>query len=503
MKRVLIFIVCYNAEHFIEQVLDRIPKEIWDSEAFYTEILVIDDESADQTFYKANDYASRYQKSNLTVLYNPKNQGYGGNQKIGYHYTIQNRFDVVVLLHGDGQYAPEYLGQMIGPILVGEADVVLGSRMIRKRDALRGKMPLYKWGGNQILTFIQNRLLGSRLSEFHTGYRAYSVPALASIPFMYNSDYFDFDTDIVIQLLDTKKRIKEIPIPTFYGDEISRVDGVKYAASILLSTIHSRIVKWGIFYHPKFDYRTANSVYTAKFGFPSSHQFALDRVRPGSNVLDVGCGPGFMALELSKKQVRTISLDQYIQPDVKKYSIKTIQVDLDEYDFSSDSTKIDFVLALDIIEHLRSPETFLRRLRDRYSWDCPEVIITTGNVAFFIIRLGLLLGQFNYGGRGILDLDHVRLFTFSSLRRTLILNGYDILEERGIPAPFPLVWRDGWLSRLLLRINGLLISLSKSFFSYQIAFVAKPRPTLDHLLQDAQQARDEKLKQLRLPASVS
>ena len=119
-KRVLIFIVSYNAEKNIEEVLNRIPDEIWSSEIFDVEILIIDDESTDQTFYQAEDYVHRNGRSDITtILYNPKNLGYGGNQKLGYHYAIQNGFDVVALLHGDGQYAPEYLSQMINPILEG------------------------------------------------------------------------------------------------------------------------------------------------------------------------------------------------------------------------------------------------------------------------------------------------------------------------------------------------------------------------------------------------
>ena len=125
-KKVLIFVVCYKAEAFIGAVLDRIPDDILQSESFSAEILVIDDESPDRTFYIAEDYGRRQPELNLTVLYNPKNQGYGGNQKIGYCYAVKEGFDVVVLLHGDGQYAPEYLGRMIQPILDGEADVVFG-----------------------------------------------------------------------------------------------------------------------------------------------------------------------------------------------------------------------------------------------------------------------------------------------------------------------------------------------------------------------------------------
>jgi len=175
-------------------------------------------------------------------------------------------------MHGDGQYPPEFINEIIQPIINEEADVVFGSRMIYKGDALKGNMPLYKWIGNQILTNFQNLILQSNLSEFHTGYRAYSVSTLASIPFMHNSNYFDFDTDIIIQLLDTNKRIKEIAIPTFYGDEISRVNGIKYAALIIRSSILSRFMHYGIFYHPKFDYyeekENDNSFYNLNWVFP-------------------------------------------------------------------------------------------------------------------------------------------------------------------------------------------------------------------------------------------
>lgn len=485
-KKVLIFVVCYNAERWIESVLDRIPDNVLNNETFSTEILVIDDQSPDRTFYAADDYARRRPEIKINVLYNPKNQGYGGNQKLGYCYAIKKGFDVVALLHGDGQYAPEELGRMLQPILDGQADAVFGSRMLRRLDALKGRMPLYKWLGNQIITGIQNRIMKSRLSEFHSGYRAYSIKTLASIPFEHNSNYFDFDTDIIIQLLDTKKRIKEIPIPTFYGDELCRVNGVKYAFRIIGSCILSRVMKLGIYYHPKFDYtQRPDFIYETKLGYPSSHQFALDRVRAGTTALDVGCGSGLMAEHLAKKNVKTISIDRQVPQKARQYSGKWLEVNLEQYDFSDDFGDVNYILLLDIIEHLKSPERFLQTLRQRYSPASPEFIITTGNIGFFPVRMSLLLGSFNYGRRGILDMDHSRLFTFSTLRRTLQLCGYEIVTVRGIPAPFPLAIGDGRLARFLLSVNRFLIFFSRGLFSYQAAVVARPLPTVEHLLKDA------------------
>ena len=431
-------------------------------------------------------------------MYNPKKLGYGGNQKIGFTYANDNKYDVLVLLHGNGQYAPEYLDKMMQPILDDEADVVLGSRMIHKKDALKGHMPLYKWIGNQILTFIQNHILGSNLSEFHTGYRAYSVASLQSIPYDKNSDDFDFDTDILIQLIDTGKRIKEIPIPTYYGDEISRVKGLRYAYLILLSTLRSRIQKIGIFYDPKFDYEQDKTYYPLKFGYKSSHQYAMDLIEPNTTVLDIGCGPGLMAREIAKKQVKLVSIDNDIQPLTKQYSYKTIQADIEEYNFESDSTQVDLILALDIIEHMISPESFLAKLRERYCEDHPRIIITTANTAFFITRISLLFGQFNYGRRGILDRTHTRLFTFSSFRNILKNSGYEILTEEGIPAPYPLVFGNNWFSILLVNINNFLIHFSKNIFSYQVAMVAKPKPTLRLLLKNSHKTSEMKRKKVDL-----
>jgi glycosyltransferase involved in cell wall biosynthesis len=497
-KRVLIYIVCYNAEQFIGSVLNRIPIEVWHNPLYSAEALISDDQSSDETFFKAREYAQGHGDLPITVLYQATNQGYGGNQKIGYHYAIERGFDAVVLLHGDGQYAPELLPEMIAPLVSGEADVVLGSRMINKGDALRGRMPLYKWVGNQILTGVQNRILGSNLAEFHTGYRAYSTAALAAVPFMENSNYFDFDTDILIQMLDTRQRIREIPIPTFYGEEVSRVDGFRYGGLIVRTSLQSRLMRFGILYHPKFDYARGDDPYLPKLGYPSSHTFALARARPGATVLDAS-GTSFMARELAARGARVLALGQPVRPLMRRHAARAIEADLETFDFA-DVGPVDTVLLLDVLEHTRSPEAVLRRIREQLGDRPPEVVITTGNIAFFSLRLGLLLGQFNYGRRGILDLNHTRLFTFYSLRNVLANAGYEIVEQRGIPAPFPLAFGDTRLARLLLAINHALIYLSKHLFSYQIAVVARPRPTLRHLLKNARDASEVKAQDARREA---
>ena len=182
-KRVGVFVIAYNAESHIEETLSRIPEDMWES---ITAVYVIDDCSTDETVEKALSFQGHQGK--LVVLRNRVNRMYGGNQKLGYQYAIDSGLDVVVMLHADGQYAPEYLERILAPIVRGDADVVIGSRMLERRDALKGGMPRYKFLGNIILTRIQNALSGMNLSEFHSGYRAYNTRFLRDIPFWENTD---------------------------------------------------------------------------------------------------------------------------------------------------------------------------------------------------------------------------------------------------------------------------------------------------------------------------
>ena len=232
-----ILVVAYEASATLESVLNRIPSDF--RSTLHT-ILVCDDASSDDTFQVGMRVKQSRPDLPLEVIRRPVNLGYGGNQKAGYRWMIDHGLDVVVLLHGDGQYAPEFLPFMVAPIVDGRADVVFGSRMLERGAALRGGMPKYKFVGNKILSFLQNRIAGVSLSEWHSGYRAYSVASLARVGFELNADYYDFDTQIILQMIESHQRILEIPIPTFYGDELSRVNGIRYGWRILKHTLRWR-----------------------------------------------------------------------------------------------------------------------------------------------------------------------------------------------------------------------------------------------------------------------
>ena len=176
--RIGMLVVAYNAASTLASVLDRIPEGF---RASIAHVIVADDASTDSTFLIGVGYRETFGDLPITVVRHDENLGYGGNQKWGYRWAMDHDLDVVVLLHGDGQYAPELLPDIVAPIVDGDADAVMGSRMLPPGSARAGGMPLYKFVGNRILTTVQNRLTGASLSEWHSGYRAYRVDALRQV----------------------------------------------------------------------------------------------------------------------------------------------------------------------------------------------------------------------------------------------------------------------------------------------------------------------------------
>lgn len=312
MTRIGILIVAYNAEGTLAAVLDRIPPTFRPQ---ITQILVADDFSQDRTYEQGLEYQAANEAMPLTVIRQPRNLGYGGNQKAGYRWAIEHDLDVVVLLHGDGQYAPELLPDIVAPLAAGDADAVFGSRMIEPTAALKGGMPLYKYVGNRILTGFQNRAVGMELSEWHSGYRAYRVDALRSIPFELNDDGFNFDTQIILQLHEAGKRIDEVPIPTYYGDEICYVDGLKYAREVTRDVVRYRLHKVGF---GSGETAFASEVYEEKAGLDSSHEQLVEWMadRPPSKVLDLGCADGFLAARLREQGHTVTGVDLAETPGV-------------------------------------------------------------------------------------------------------------------------------------------------------------------------------------------
>lgn len=477
-QRVAVFVVAFNAESLIRDTLRRIPEALREC---LTSIYVIDDSSRDETVDMARTL--RAEIPNLDVFRTPYNQGYGGNQKLGYQYASRRAFDIVVLLHGDGQYAPEFLPRMLAPFRDSETAAVFGSRMMVSGAARRGGMPLYKWIGNKVLTAAENLILDADLSEFHSGYRAYRVSALEQVPFQYNTNDFHFDTEIIIQFLARELRIVEVPIPTFYGDEICHVEGIPYALHCLGTAIRSRANRYHLVHHPKFDVFDSDA-YVFKISPNTVHQHVVNRVvMSGERVLELGAGHGQVALTLHERGANVVAVD-LTRPDVE-VPFPYLAVDLDgvfsEEVLSECGGAVDTVVALDVIEHLLRPERSLREVR-RTMRSGAKLVASTGNVAFLPVRFMLLLGQFNYGKKGILDLTHTRLFTVRSFCRMLEGEGFRVDSVRGFGPPIRDMVGASPLLRFLDKAAGVIARLWPGLFAYQILVEATRIDDVETLL---------------------
>jgi glycosyltransferase involved in cell wall biosynthesis len=476
-NRVAVFIVAYNAEKHIEAVLNRIPGFV---AANLAEIYIIDDSSTDHTLQVAREVPWPAGSTPLRIFKTPYNQGYGGNQKLGYAYALEKDFDVVILLHGDGQYAPESLPDIIAPYLDGY-DAVFGSRFIDRGKARQGGMPLYKWLGNKVLTAAQNRLLGSRMTEMHSGYRSYKVSALRRVPFAYNSNDFHFDAEIILQFHEAGFKIKEVPIPTYYGDEICRVNGIAYAWNCLRSFMRYRLMKMEIFYDPKFDIpRPPQERYTNKEARTSLHAFIRgQRLPEGKSVIDVGGGDGRQVAAHFCQGRPVLCVDRC--PGEAVGGVEKIALDLDGDWKEIGSRKFDVAFALDILEHLKSPEQGAKKLFGLLR-SGGRLYASTGNVSYFIIRLMLFSGAFNYGRRGILDLTHTRLMTKKSFARLLRNEGFRIEKMLGFGPPIQDLKSRSFLFHALDRAAFLLARLWPSLFAYQLLAICHRPDDINDLM---------------------
>lgn len=465
--KVGILVVAYNAETTLVDVLERIPAPLRTDLA---EVLVQDDHSTDDTFAVATGYLERGTDLPLTVLRHPTNLGYGGNQKAGYAYALDHGWDVVVLLHGDGQYAPEVMPELLAPILAGEADAVFGSRMMTPGGARRGGMPRYKYVGNRILTTVQNALTGARLSEWHSGYRAYRVDALADLGFRSNSDDFDFDTEIILQLLATGKRIHEVAIPTYYGDEICRVNGMAYALDVVVDTVRFRLGRQG------FGAGAVGQVdghYAHKPSPASSHGRIVDLMgqRAPCRVLDVGCGAGWVAEALTAQGHTVTGVDLVEEPGVRGRMAHFVRADLESGLPVAVDGVYDVVLAADVVEHVRRPDALVRDLVARLAPD-GTLVASVPNVGHWYPRARTALGRFDYDQRGILDAGHLRFFTRRSFLRLARSAGLVPVAHHhtGLPLDALGLAPTGVVARLVGGIDGALVAVWPTLFAYQLVF---------------------------------
>jgi len=242
-KKIAVVLPAYGAEKTLVMTYNDIPHDIVD------EVVLVDDCSRDNTVEEGRKLGIKH------ILVHETNLGYGGNQKTCYSEALRLGADIVVMLHPDYQYTPKLISAMASMIASGEFDVVLASRILG-RGALAGGMPLYKYIANRFLTLTENLLLGAKLSEYHTGYRAFSREVLERLPLLEDSDDFVFDNQMIAQAVCFGFNIGEISCPTKYFPEASSINfsrSVTYGIGVLTTAVQFRLHKWGIKKYPIFE----------------------------------------------------------------------------------------------------------------------------------------------------------------------------------------------------------------------------------------------------------
>ncbi|MFM7320914.1 MAG: glycosyltransferase family 2 protein [Armatimonadota bacterium] len=241
-KKVVVVLPAYRAARTLEQTVSDIPDGIAD------EVVLVDDCSPDDTVAEAR-------RLGIPHIVHPRNRGYGGNQKTCYATALERGADIVVMLHPDYQYSPKLLGAMAWLVASGEYDLVLGSRILGTPGALAGGMPGWKYVANRVLTLIENAMLGVKVSEYHTGYRAFSREVLLRLPLEENSDDFVFDNQMLAQAVHFGFRLGEVSCPTKYFDEASSINfrrSVVYGFGVLGTALAFRLHRLGVRRHPIF-----------------------------------------------------------------------------------------------------------------------------------------------------------------------------------------------------------------------------------------------------------
>jgi len=330
--------------------------------------------------------------------------------------------------------------------------------------------------GNKILTRYENAMTGASLSEWHSGYRAYRVAALQELPLGTYSNGFDFDTQIILGLLDAKARIVEVPIPTYYGDEICYVDGMKYAKDLFFHAARYRMRKMGF---GSDAHSASDAAYEYKSDPLSSHGQLLQYMakRNAATVLDLGCSDGLLSMQIRSLGHTVTGVDLEEHPQVHGRVDKFVQGNLDLGLPANLPEAVDVVVCADVLEHVRQPEMLLESLAPMLT-SGGAVLASIPNFGHWYPRLRTLVGAFDYDRRGILDRTHVRFFTRRSFERMARGAGYEVIRVGATGLPFDVADRGGKGGasnklKPIRAIDRVLVKIRPQLFAYQFIYELK------------------------------
>jgi len=448
----------------LQAVLDRIPKPGF---ACLAEIVVMEDRT--ESGLDAAPASSPGQPP-IRIHRAPRELGFGGVRKAAFEHALLKNLDAVVFLRA-GIHEPEILPRLLAPLLEGRDEAIWAARRLER---LGGGLPLARVLAHRLTTGLLNRLLGLRLSDYHSSFRAFPMRAIQELPFQLNADDRSFDLQLAIQCRILGLPIREVPVPPSWKEFRSDRAGLAGVLAGVGSAVDYRLHQ--IHWSRRHRYLVDRGVhYTLKQSPTSSHMQIVERIQPGSEVLDLGCSQGLLARPLKQKGVRVTGVDagpgEDLADELGEYHQRDLELPLE----LPTGRVYDYVVSSDVIEHLRNRTQLLRSAR-RYLKPGGRLLISTPNIAVWVYRLSLLVGRFEYGPKGTLDETHVHLFTRATFRRAVERAGFQVVNEMPTALPFEVVFESTGRSRLigaLARLYHAFARLWPELFAYQFILEAE------------------------------
>jgi 2-polyprenyl-3-methyl-5-hydroxy-6-metoxy-1,4-benzoquinol methylase len=454
---------CVDAK-VLRETIRRIPPELDD---WFEEVVVMVDHRSRGELLQSEDLLGE-RRIELRFHMPPQDSGYGAARKGAFEYALLKGFDQVIVMRGDSSHPPEELPHLIQHALASPTRCVLATRLGPASASTRHRL------AHRLSTFVQNRILGMRLADYHTSFRVYPSAALQRIPFQLNSVDRRFDAEVILQLRALDVPIHEEPLIDGVGGDGSGNDGLFYGLMACGTAIGYRLHQIHVTRNGR--YLVDHDIrYTLKHSKTGSHMQIVSAIAPGSKVLDLGCSSGLLARPLLEKKVRVTGVDaapgDLLAEELAEYYQRDLELPL-ELPFGR---VFAYVICSDVIEHLQNRAQLLRGVR-RYLKPDGRLIISTPNIALWFYRLSLLVGRFEYGPRGVLDETHAHLYTGSTFRREVENAGFHVLRERVTALPFEVVFESTGRSRLICGLATayhVLARLWPSMFAYQYVLEAR------------------------------
>ena len=468
-KRIGILVVAYNAASTLAKVLDRIPEEIRPD---IEEVIVSDDHSQDSTYLVGLGY-QQVSDLPITLIRQPANLGYGGNQKAGYDVAIEHGLDIVVMLHGDGQYAPESLPDILAPLIAGEADAVFGSRIMVKGAARKG--------GNAPLQ-VRREPHPLPIRERDARNRSVRIPFAGIAPTRSTRSSRSPSSSTPTASTSTPRSSSSCTTPgcasrrcPFRPTTATRSvtsTASAYAADVTKDVVAYRLQKAGFGDGSRI---ALKEEYELKPSEDSSHGriSAMLSSKPPSKILDLGCSSGLLAERLRAMGHHVTGVDVTEIEGVGERTSAFFKADLNEGIPSEVGSDFDIVLAADVLEHLADPAPLMDQIRDVLA---PEgtAIFCVPNVAHWYPRFRVTLGVFDYDQRGILDATHLRFFTRRSIKKFVERQGFTIRRIEPVGLPLDALGLQGVSSKVVRLVDQVVLSLWPTLFGYQFIIEASP-----------------------------